>query len=74
MDKIKECDVFNGLCGAYNNKSPGKCMMYSCTGHVWLRNKLEDRIMNCLHRQEMNSDAGKTAVETAILNYFRSKK
>lgn len=71
MDKIKECDVFNGLCGSYKPGYPFNCIVY---GFIGPKKAVEEKIKNCLHRQEMNSDAGKTAVETAILNYFRSKK
>ena len=46
------CNVFKGMCGAYNPSTKG-CDMYECTAHLWTDEKLEDRIKNCDHRKRL---------------------
>jgi hypothetical protein len=63
MSRKKNCDVFMGLCGAYNEHQLGKCDVYSdglC--HSWIESDLRDRIAHCAHRNRMRDKALRKAI------------
>jgi hypothetical protein len=64
MSRKKEnCDVFMGLCGAYNENQYGKCDVYSdgmC--HNWIEPDIRDRIAHCEHRNRMRDRTLRKAI------------
>lgn len=69
MAKKEHCDVFMGLCGAYNEMQVGKCNIYSdgiC--HNWIEPDIRDRIAHCDHRLRMCDKTLRKAIREGVKN------
>ena len=61
--KKENCDVFMGLCGAYNKHQLGRCEIYSDgSSHMWIEPDIRDRIAHCEHRNRMRGSTLRKAI------------